>query len=178
MAFCAGPTGSMRHNSRSLPRRDRWRLAVSRKPSGQAQEYVMKRILSFLSLAFVLGVAGCNGGSDSGNSSSTGGTSKGGDTGKKLVVGIVFDSGGRGDKSFNDSAWAGVERAKSEYGVEEKAVESKSEKDYEPNLTGLADENCDIIFAVGINMKSALEKVAPNYPNIKFAIVDASVTGS
>jgi len=106
-----------------------------------------------------------------------GGGTGGDASGKKLVVGIVFDSGGRGDKSFNDSAWAGVERAQKEFGIDVKPLESKSEKDYETNLSAMADEGCNLVFAIGINMKSALEKVAPNYPDTKFAIVDAPVTG-
>ncbi len=93
---------------------------------------------------------------------------------KPVKVGIVFDSGGRGDKSFNDSAWAGVERAKKEFSVEDSPVESKSEKDYEGNLTALAEKGCDIVFAIGLNQKAALEKVAAQFPDIKFAIVDAT----
>jgi basic membrane protein A len=136
----------------------------------------MKRIFS-LSVLFLLSLfvlAGCKSDGTPPSGATTGGEP--GKTGKKLVVGIVFDSGGRGDKSFNDSAWAGVERAVKELGIDEpKAVDSKSEKEYEPNLSGLADLNCDIIFAIGINMQSALQKVAPKYPNVKFAVVDASV---
>lgn len=97
--------------------------------------------------------------------------------GKALKVGIVFDSGGRGDKSFNDSAWAGVERAKTDFGIIESSVESKSEKDYEPNLEALAEQGCDLIVGVGINMKTAMEAIAPKYKDIKFAIVDAPVAG-
>ncbi|MBC8065921.1 MAG: BMP family ABC transporter substrate-binding protein [Chlorobia bacterium] len=96
-------------------------------------------------------------------------------TGKQLLVGVVFDSGGLGDKSFNDSAWAGVQRCIKEFGIEEKHVESKSEKDFEPNLTAMADAGCDIVFAIGITQQKALEAVAPKYPNVKFAIVDATV---
>ena len=129
----------------------------------------MKRLLYCLSLLAALLSTACN-------SDKTAANGQPGE--KKLVVGIVFDSGGRGDKSFNDSAWAGIERAQKELAIDApKAVESKSEKDYEPNLTALAEENCDVIFAIGINMKSALEKVAPKFPNVKFAIVDAPVTG-
>lgn len=95
--------------------------------------------------------------------------------GEKLLVGLVFDSGGRGDKSFNDSAAAGLDRAVSELKVDQKTVESKTEKDYEGNLTAMAEAGCKIVFAIGINMKSALEKVAPNFPDVKFAIVDAVV---
>jgi basic membrane protein A len=91
---------------------------------------------------------------------------------------VVFDSGGRGDKSFNDSAWNGVQKAEKELGITEanvKTVESKSEKDYETNLTGLADAGCDVVFAVGLAQGNALTAVAPKYPNIKFAIIDGSV---
>jgi len=105
--------------------------------------------------------------------SSTGGSTTPNE--KALKVGIVFDSGGRGDKSFNDSAWAGIERATSELKIESIPVESKSEKDYETNLASVADKGADIVFAIGINMRTALEKVAPNYPDTKFAIVDGDL---
>lgn len=93
----------------------------------------------------------------------------------KLSVGLVFDSGGRGDKSFNDSAWAGLERAINELGIEHRVVESKSEKDYDQNLAAMADQGCDLVFAVGLGMESALKKVAATYPKTKFAIVDGLV---
>jgi basic membrane protein A and related proteins len=128
----------------------------------------VNRTLSTLALAASLLVSfGCDKGGDEPGKANGG---------KRLVVGVVFDSGGRGDKSFNDSAWAGIERAQTEYDIDAKPVESKSEKDYEPNLTEMAEQGADIVFAVGINMKSALEKVAPNYPNVKFAIIDAPVS--
>ena len=98
-------------------------------------------------------------------------------SGKKLLVGVVFDSGGLGDKSFNDSAYAGIQRSKKEFGIEEKHIESKSEKDFEANLTAMADAGCDVVFAIGITQQKALEAVAPKYPTVKFAIVDANVAG-
>ncbi len=117
-------------------------------------------------------LAGCSsGGSAPATPSSTTGSTASADA-KSLLVGIVFDSGGRGDKSFNDSAYAGLERAVKELGVKEKTVDSKSEKDYEPNLTAMADAGCDVIFAVGLSQSNALTAVAPKYPNIKFAIID------
>ncbi|HJP83267.1 MAG TPA: BMP family ABC transporter substrate-binding protein [Fimbriimonadaceae bacterium] len=97
-------------------------------------------------------------------------------SGKQLLVGVVFDSGGLGDKSFNDSAWAGVQRAVKQLGIDEKHIESKSEKDFEGNLTAMADAGCDIVFAIGITQQKALEAVAPKYPNVKFGIVDANVS--
>lgn len=112
--------------------------------------------------------AGCSGGS----SSSASGGGKGA-SGKS--IGVVFDSGGRGDKSFNDSAWAGVQRAQKDFGIDVHTVDSKSEKDYEGNLTALADGGANLIFAVGITQQNALEKVAPKYPNVHFASIDAEI---
>lgn len=116
---------------------------------------------------------GCGASKD--NASASNSTTEGQTPGKQLVVGIVFDSGGRGDKSFNDSAWAGVERAQADFGIDERSVESKSEKDYEPNLEALAEQGADLVVGVGINMKASMEKVAPKFKNTKFAIVDAAV---
>ena len=59
---------------------------------------------------------------------------------------MVFDSGGRGDKSFNDSAYAGLERAKKEYGIEFATVDSKADKDYETNLETLAERGYDPLY--------------------------------
>lgn len=121
-------------------------------------------------------LVGCGPSESSRTEESTGKTTtteSGGGDGKKLKVGVVFDSGGLGDKSFNDSAWAGVQKAQKDFGIEEKHVESKSVKDIETNLMTLADQGCEIVFAIGINQKDSLEKVAAQYPDTKFAIVDA-----
>lgn len=130
--------------------------------------------LALASLAVAM--LGCKPGdsTDSTKGSDTGTTGKSTPPeGKKITVGVVFDSGGLGDKSFNDSAWAGVQRAVTDFGVVEKHVESKSVKDIETNLQTLADQGCDIVFAIGINQKDSLEKVAAQYPDTKFGIVDA-----
>jgi basic membrane protein A len=94
-----------------------------------------------------------------------------------LRVGLVFDSGGRGDKSFNDSAYAGLKRAETELGVKSQTVDSKSQSDYESNLEALSDAGNTLVIAVGINMKNAVEKVAPKHPDVKYAVIDASVDG-
>ncbi len=94
-----------------------------------------------------------------------------------LIVGIVFDSGGRGDKSFNDSAYAGIEKAKTDLHIPEpKMVDSKSEKDYAGNLEAMAQSGCNLVFAVGYSQAKALEEVAPKYPTVKFAIIDTEVS--
>jgi basic membrane protein A and related proteins len=124
-----------------------------------------------LRLSIILGafaaifVTGCNGGTTTSTDSSEG----------PLRVGVVFDAGGRGDKSFNDSAWAGIEKAKADFGIEAKTVETKSIKDFETNQAALADQGLDLVVAVGFTQQRALEQVAKRYPNVKFAIVDAVV---
>ena len=115
--------------------------------------------LGLFSLAASLILAGCSG---TAPTAGEGGAAKPAEAGKTLKVGVVFDRGGLGDKSFNDSAWRGLQRA-------------KEEKDYETNLSAMADQGMDLVIAVGINQASALKSVAPNYPDTKFAIVDGSV---
>ena len=114
----------------------------------------------------VFALAGCTGGStDSTSSTSANSATTTPDAGgKKLRIGMVFDSGGRGDKSFNDSAYAGLERAEKELGVEIQTVDSKAEKDYTINLTTLAEQKFDVIFAIGITQGEALTAVAPKFP--------------
>ena len=136
----------------------------------------IRSLFGFAIAAFAL--AACNGASGGSGGSSTTGTTGATSAGKSVKVGIVFDSGGLGDKSFNDSAWAGVQRAEKELGISDSdvhKVESKSENEYESNQTQLADLGCDLIFAVGFSQGTALTSVAAKYPNIKFAIVDAEV---
>jgi basic membrane protein A len=94
-------------------------------------------------------------------------------TGPKL--GMVTDVGGLGDKSFNDSAYAGLRRAKAELGAQIEVLQSKSAADYQPNLTALANENYDDIFAIGFLMNKDLSQVAATFPKQNFAIVDAVV---
>lgn len=116
------------------------------------------------------------------NSTTTSGTTGSGTTGsqpegKKLKVGIVYDTGGLGDKSFNDSANRGMERAKSELGIEAVTVQSKSPSDYETNIATLASDGCDLVIAVGLGMDKNMASVAPQFPKTKFAIVDGEATG-
>ncbi len=94
---------------------------------------------------------------------------------KSVKVGLVFDSAGRGDKSFNDSAYAGLERAKEELGAQIETMNSSREADYEKNLRAFADLGYDLIIANGLNQGPALARVAKDYPNLHFAIVDGTV---
>jgi len=91
---------------------------------------------------------------------------------KKLKVGLVTDTGGVNDKSFNQSAWAGVDKAAKEFGFDAKYIESKQPTDYEKNIDQFATENYDVIVTVGFLMGDATAAKAKQYPNIKFAIID------
>jgi len=127
-------------------------------------------------VAVALGLVGCNGQAPESAGSSGGSTvTQSGENAKQLSVGVVFDSGGRGDKSFNDSCWSGVQRAIKDFAVKESTVETKAEKDYEANLTAMAEKGCDLVISVGINTKNAIAKVAPMFPETKFALIDADV---
>ena len=87
---------------------------------------------------------------------------------------MVTDIGGLNDRSFNESAYKGLKRAESELGAEIRAVTSKSNADYVPNLTTLARQQYDLVIAVGFLMAEATEKVAGAFPDTNFAIIDSS----
>jgi hypothetical protein len=91
---------------------------------------------------------------------------------KKLKVGLVTDTGGVNDKSFNQSAWTGVQKAAAEFGFDAKFIESKQQTDYEKNIDQFATEGYDVIVTVGFLMGDATAAKAKQYPNIKFAIID------
>jgi basic membrane protein A len=89
-----------------------------------------------------------------------------------LKIGLVTDTGGVNDKSFNQSAWEGVQKAATENGWEAKFIESKQPTDYEKNIDQFATENYNVIVTVGFLMGDATAIKAKQYPNIKFAIID------
>jgi len=92
---------------------------------------------------------------------------------------MVTDTGGIDDKSFNASAWAGMQAAKSEASnVEPSYATSSAEADYEPNLRGFVTKKCDFILSVGGLMGDATKKVATENASSQFAIVDSGSTGS
>jgi basic membrane protein A and related proteins len=89
-----------------------------------------------------------------------------------IKVGIVTDIGGLNDRSFNQLANEGLERAKSELGVEGRALTSKSDADYIPNLSTLAQQKYDLVIGVGFLMSDAIATVAKQFPDTNFAIID------
>jgi basic membrane protein A and related proteins len=84
----------------------------------------------------------------------------------------VSDTGGIDDRSFNENAWEGLERAEAELGVEIKFLESSTEEDYARNIQQFLTEGCDIIVTVGFLLGDATQEFAEANPDTRFAIVD------
>jgi basic membrane protein A len=95
--------------------------------------------------------------------------------GDTVDVGVVFDLGGRGDKSFNDGAYLGAERAEKELGVHVRFIEPGEGSDREAGLRLLAAEGMDLVIGVGFIFTDDLTQLAKEYPNTRFAGVDYSV---
>ncbi|MFB9235081.1 BMP family protein [Plantactinospora siamensis] len=128
----------------------------------------MRIVAGFAVGGLALGAAACGKAPES--------NSSGGNAAKKYTACMVTDTGGIDDKSFNTSAWAGLEAAKAaNSNIDIKNVPSKAEADYEPNLTAFVNQKCDFILAVGGLMGNATSKVAKAHPDQQFGIVDAKL---
>ncbi len=88
---------------------------------------------------------------------------------------IIYDLGGKNDKSFNQAAAEGAERWAKESGKKFKEIEMQSEAQREQFLRRLADQGADPIVMTGFAFSDVLAKVAPDYPKTKFAIIDMVV---
>lgn len=90
-------------------------------------------------------------------------------------VALAYDVGGRGDQSFNDSAYAGLDKAKKELGFESaegEAAVDEAESIREERLRGFADDGFNTIIGVGFAYSEAVNTVAPEYPNVAFSVID------
>jgi basic membrane protein A len=85
---------------------------------------------------------------------------------------LVFDVGGRGDKSFNDAAFAGLSRAIDELAVDAAYLEPSGSEDREAGLRLFASRGYDLVVAVGFIFSSDVNQVAAEYPRVRFACVD------
>jgi len=88
----------------------------------------------------------------------------------------VFDIGGRGDKSFNDAAYAGLEKAQKELGVTFTTLETNEGSDREAQLRQLAAGDAKLVFGVGFLFTDDVRALAKEFPDQKFACVDYTVT--
>lgn len=89
-----------------------------------------------------------------------------------FCVGLVTDVGEIDDKSFNQSAWEGVQMAESELGAQVDYIETADAKDYAANIGLFADEGYDVIVTVGFALGQATVEAAATYPDIHFIGVD------
>ncbi|MEU2942827.1 BMP family lipoprotein [Nocardiopsis alba] len=124
--------------------------------------------------ASMLALTACDNAADDGSGDGSG------DDASELQVGLAYDVGGRGDRSFNDSAYRGLEQAAEELGVQTQDFEpAKDEADSakEERLTTMAEEGYDLVIAVGFAYDGAIQSVAPKYPEVDFAIIDSEIEG-
>jgi basic membrane protein A and related proteins len=122
-------------------------------------------LVLLLCILFVMPVVGCTMGKPASDENG-------------FKVGLVTDVGGLNDGSFNQTAWAGCKRAESELGVNIKALESKRDEDYIPNLTKFAREGRGLIWGMGYKLEKAITEVAKSFPDRHFAIVDSNLGGN
>ncbi len=94
---------------------------------------------------------------------------------QRRKVGIVFDIGGKNDRSFNAAAWEGVKRAEKDFDIELRDVEPGNPTSIEPAMRAFAERKFDLIIGVGFAQGPIMQKVATDYPNIKFAIIDGVI---
>jgi basic membrane protein A len=126
----------------------------------------MKRWFRLLALTAALSLvaAACGGGDE--------GPEVPEEPGQEVLACQVTDTGGIDDRSFNQTAFAGLERARDELGVEIAFLESQQQTDYEPNITAFIERGCDIIITVGFLIGDATQAAAEANPDQTFAIVD------
>lgn len=135
-----------------------------------------RHVLPFLTLCLLaFSLSGCNR------------QSYGADDKSKVRVGIVFDIGGKDDRSFNAAAWAGVKCAetgkwpdgtscgKPALNVVLRDVEPGNPTSIEPAMRAFAERGYDLIIGVGFAQAPIMQNVARDYPNIRFAIVDGVI---
>lgn len=122
--------------------------------------------------ALSLVITGC-GSDDDGDGDTNGDTNATSD----VKVGLAYDVGGRGDQSFNDAAAAGLDKAKDEFGIESQESEAATgepESAREERLIQMAEAGYNPVIAVGFAYAPAVTKVAPQFPDIQFGLIDST----
>ncbi|HJV01252.1 MAG TPA: BMP family ABC transporter substrate-binding protein [Burkholderiaceae bacterium] len=93
-------------------------------------------------------------------------------------LGIVYDAGGKFDKSFNQSAFEGASRFKKETNINFIEVQASSDTQAEQMLRGLARKNLDLIASIGFAQTQAVQKVAKEFPKVHFVLIDGVAQGA
>ncbi|WP_249350534.1 BMP family protein [Microbispora sp. H10836] len=125
--------------------------------------------------ALLMAAAACGGGGEGATTEASAGASSAPPAAAQAKVGLAYDIGGRGDGSFNDAAAAGLDKAVSELKVEKKELEAtagETDAQKEERLRLLASGGFNPVIAVGFAYSGSVAKVAKEFPEVKFAIVD------
>ncbi|MDP6803587.1 MAG: BMP family ABC transporter substrate-binding protein [Gemmatimonadota bacterium] len=136
------------------------RIVVLRFPK---RSLIVKVTMAVLAVLAVL-LPGCGGGSGGGES---------GDS--AFRVGMVFDVGGKGDRSFNDSAFEGMDRARRELGIVASEFEPSGDSDREVGLRKLAAHGYEVVVGVGFLFTDSIRSVATDFPETHFVLVDGYI---
>lgn len=136
------------------------------------EEYLRTRMKWFAALFMVLAlfVAACAEEEEPTDTGGGGGTEE--TDNSDFLACQVTDTGGVDDRSFNQTAYKGLEDAQAEFGIEIQVLESQSPNDFEPNIQSLIQQECDIIVTVGFLLGDATAAAADANPDQMFAIVD------
>ena len=93
-------------------------------------------------------------------------------TAEPIRIGLVYDTGGRGDLSFCDASYAGAKKAAEQWQIELKEITPGQSTDIERVLRQLARLRYDLIIGVGFLFQDPMTRVAPDFPEVNFAVVD------
>lgn len=141
----------------------------------------MKKVFSALSVATLslsLVLAGCGSAQEAPQGQAGEGAAGGEAPAATARVGMVTDVGGVNDNSFNQSAWEGLQKLRTDLNLPEANVnylQSTTDSDYVPNLNQFVKDNWDLTWGIGFMMGDHMKKVADENPDAKLAIIDAEV---
>ncbi|OZU90673.1 BMP family ABC transporter substrate-binding protein [Virgibacillus indicus] len=132
-----------------------------------------------LSLGLILAACGGGGSESESESEASGNEGDSEESSTDFSAAMVTDIGGVDDKSFNQSSWEGLKAWGEEHGLSKgngiDYAQSNDKADYIPNLNRLIRDEYDLIFGIGFELKEDLQKVADQYPDTYFALVDDTI---
>lgn len=94
---------------------------------------------------------------------------------EQLRVALILDKGGKDDKSFNSAAFRGATEAKQKLGIYLKEIEASEDSFFEPAMRSFISKKFDLIIGIGIAQSETIKKLTKEYPQQKFAIIDAAI---
>lgn len=138
----------------------------------------MKKSLTILSTASALALvlAACGSAPEPAGTPTDGGGTTADSVDYKAC--LVSDAGGWDDKSFNQSAYEGMQEAAREYGIQHNEIESTTDADYAPNVDNMIADGCNLIIGVGYALATAIGNAAAANSDVDFALVDSRVVNS